>query len=236
MSLRASRIGISAVCLGVFCLAASVGVRSSAADESKPKAGEWRSLFDGKTTTGWRGYKSSDMAGWKVVDGTLTKEGTAADIVTTDEFSDFELEWDWKLAKGGNAGLFYRGSEEYDKVYWSATEYQLLDDANHPDGKSRLTSAGAAYGLYAPPAGIVKPAGEWNSSRIVAKGAHVEHWLNGKKLLEYDLWSPDWEAKVKASKFGKWPNYGRGKKGLIAIQGDHEGLLSLRNIRIRELH
>jgi hypothetical protein len=237
MSLKASGIGLSLVCLGVVCLTLAVTARPSAALEGPAKAAaEWRPLFDGKTTTGWRGYKGAEMAGWKVADGILLKEGKGEDIVTTDEFGDFELEWEWKLAKGGNAGVFYRGSEEYEKVYWSATEYQLLDDAAHPDGKSRLTSAGAAYGLYPPPAGVVKPGGEWNSSRIVARGAHVEHWLNGKKVVEYEAWSPDWEAKVKASKFAKWPNYGRAKKGLIAVQGDHEGLLALRNIRIRELH
>jgi hypothetical protein len=199
-------------------------------------AGEWRPLFDGKTTTGWRGYKSPDVpAGWAIADGVLVKEGKSSDLVTKDQYGDFELEFDWKLAPGGNAGVLYRGTEEYDHIYWSAPEYQLLDDAAHADGKNRLTSAGSAYALYPPPAGVVKPAGEWNSSRIVAKGAHVEHWLNGKKVVAYELWSPDWEAKVKASKFKDWPNYGRAKKGYIAIQGDHEGALSLRNVRIREL-
>jgi len=195
-----------------------------------------RPLFDGRTTAGWRGYKSQEMpAGWKAVDGVLTKEGKAADILTVDQFGDFDLEFEWKIAAGGNAGVFYRGTEEYDHVYWSAPEYQLLDDATARDAKSRLTAAGAAYALYPAPAGVVKPAGEWNKGRIVAKGAHVEHWLNGQKLLEYELWSPDWEAKVKASKFGEWPSYARAKKGHIAIQGDHEGALSLRNVRIREL-
>jgi hypothetical protein len=199
-------------------------------------AGEWRPLFDGRTTAGWRGYKTQDVpAGWAVVDGVLVKEGKSTDLVTKDQYGDFELEFDWKLAPGGNAGVFYRGTEEYDHIYWSAPEYQLLDDAAHADGKNRLTSAGSAYALYPPPAGVVKPAGEWNSSRIVARGPHVEHWLNGKKVVEYELWSPDWEAKVKASKFKDWPNYGRAKKGYIAIQGDHEGSLSLRNVRIREL-
>ena len=117
----------------------------------------------------------------------------------------------------------------------TAPEYQLLDDANAPDGKSRLTSAGAAYAIYPPPAGIVKPAGEWNSTRIVVNGAHVEHWLNGKKLLEYTLWSPDWEAKVKASKWSAVPTYGREKKGYIGIQGDHDGSLAIRNVRIKVL-
>jgi hypothetical protein len=87
--------------------------------------------------------------------------------------------------------------------------------------------------LYAPPAGVVKPGGEWNSSRIVARGAHVEHWLNGQKVVEYELWSPDWEAKVKASKFGEWPHYGRARTGHLGIQGDHDGALSIRNMRIR---
>jgi hypothetical protein len=200
------------------------------------KAGDWKPLFDGKSLSGWRGYKSADApAGWKAVDGVLVKEGHSSDLVTKDQYGDFELEFEWKLAPGGNAGVFYRGTEEYEHVYWSAPEYQLLDDATHKDGQNRLTAAGSAYALYPPPAGVVKPAGEWNTSRIVAKGAHVEHWLNGKKVVEYELWSPDWEAKVKASKFKDWPNYGRAKKGVIAIQGDHEGLLSLRNVRIREL-
>ncbi|HET7565600.1 MAG TPA: DUF1080 domain-containing protein [Gemmatimonadaceae bacterium] len=200
------------------------------------RAEGWRLLFDGRTTDGWRGYRSQDVpSGWSVVDGVLTKTGTTDDLITTDKFSDFELDLDWKISHGGNAGIFYRATEEYDHIYWSAPEYQLLDDANHPDGRKRITSAGSDYALYPSPAGIVKPAGEWNSTRIIVKGAHVEHWLNGKKLLEYELWSPDWEAKVKASKFAPWADYGRAKTGYIGLQGDHDGTLELRNIRIREL-
>ena len=189
----------------------------------------------------WRGYKSQDIPkGWSMVpnaggEDVITKEGTAADLVSRDQFGNFELSLDWKIASGGNAGIFYRATEEYERIYWSGTEYQLLDDARHPDGRNRLTSAAAAYGLYAAPAGVVKPAGEWNSTRIVARGAHVEHWLNGQKVVEYDYGSPDWEAKVKAAKFGEWPHYGRATRGHIGIQGDHEGLLSLRNMQIREL-
>lgn len=189
----------------------------------------------------WRGYKSQDIPkGWSMVpnaggEDVITKEGTAADLVSRDQFGNFELSLDWKIASGGNAGIFYRATEEYERIYWSGTEYQLLDDARHPDGRNRLTSAAAAYGLYAAPAGVVKPAGEWNSTRIVARGAHVEHWLNGQKVVEYDYGSPDWEAKVKGAKFGEWPHYGRATRGHIGIQGDHEGLLSLRNMQIREL-
>src|SRR5712671_2988479 len=203
---------------------------------AEQRAAGWRSLFDGTSTSAWRGYKSPTFpAGWSIVDGVLTKSGSVGDLISREQFGNFELAWDWKLTTGGNAGIFYHGTEEYDHIYWSAPEYQLLDDANHPDGKNRLTSAGAAYALYPPPAGIVKPAGQWNSTLIVVNGNRVQHWLNGQKLLEYELGSPDWEAKVKASKFVEYPNYGRAARGYIGIQGDHDGMLSIRNIRIREL-
>jgi hypothetical protein len=169
---------------------------------AEQRAAGWRSLFDGTSTSAWRGYKQQTVpAGWTIVDGVLTKSGSAEDIITKDQFGNFELAFDWKLAKGGNAGVFYRGTEEYDHIYWSAPEYQLLDDANHPDGQSRLTSAGADYALYPSPAGVVKPAEQWNSSLIVVSGNHVQHWLNGQKIHEYELGSADWVANVKASKF-----------------------------------
>ena len=200
------------------------------------RAAGWRSLFDGTSPAMWRSYKTQNApTAWTARDGALTKHGAVEDIITRDQFGDFEFAFDWKMSPGGNAGIFYRATEEYDKPYWSGPEYQLLDDSAHVDGKNRLTSAAAAYGLYPAAAGVVKPAGEWNSSRIVVKGQHVEHWLNGTKMVEYELKSPDWEAKVKASKFNDWKNYGRAKRGYISIQGDHEGDLELRNLRIREL-
>jgi hypothetical protein len=203
---------------------------------AEQRAAGWRSLFDGTSTSAWRGYQSPTFpAGWSIVDGVLTKSGSVGDLLSKEQFGNFELALDWNLSTGGNAGIFYRGTEEYDHIYWSAPEYQLLDDANHPDGKSRLTSAGAAYALYPPPAGVVKPAGQWNSTLIVVNGNRVQHWLNGQKLLEYELGSPDWEAKVKASKFVEYPKYGRATRGYIGIQGDHDGMLSIRNVRIREI-
>jgi len=195
-------------------------------------ASGWRTLDLGA----FRGYESEAVPnGWTVVGNEITKSHSVGDIMTKDQFANFELTLEWKMEKGGNSGIFYRATREYDHIYWSGPEYQLLDDANAPDGKNPLTSAASAYALYAPPRGVVKPADEWNSTRIVVNGAHVEHWLNGQKVVEYELWSPDWKAKVAASKFKDWPNYGMAKRGYIGIQGDHNGTLSVRNIRIREL-
>jgi hypothetical protein len=200
------------------------------------RAAGWRLLFNGTNLNAWRGYKSANVpAGWQVIDGAITKTKPVSDIVSKEEFDDFDLQIEWKIGEGGNSGIFYRGTEEFDHIYWTAPEYQLLDDIKASDNKTRLTSAGAAYGLYPAPEGHLKPVGEWNVTRIVARGAHVEHWLNGFKLLEYELWSPDWEAKVQASKFSAWPKYGRLRRGHLAMQGDHTGVLSFRGIKIREL-
>lgn len=202
------------------------------------RAAGWRLLFDGKTLDGWRQYQADTLpTAWQVIDGSIAKNVGTRDIITREQFGDFELVFDWKVATGGNAGVFYRATEEYNRVYWSAPEYQLLDDPNAGnEGRNRFTAAAASYGIDSTPPGIVKPAGEWNTSRVVARGAHIEHWLNGQKVVEQELWGPVWEAKVKASKFASWPNYGRAKRGHIAIQGDHRGDLALRNIKIRPLN
>jgi len=232
-----SKQSFQVVCVAAALVAAgALGVHGADQARAAGGANAWRPLFDGKSLGGWRGYKSETVpAGWRVVDGTLAKDAPVADIVSKEEFGDFELEMDWKIGEAGNSGIFYRGTEEYDHIYWSAPEYQLLDDIKGADNKTRLTCAGAAYAVYPSPAGHLKPVDEWNTARIVANGAHVEHWLNGVKLVDYELWSPDWEAKVAASKFVKWPNFGRAKKGHIAMQGDHAGTLAFRKIRIREI-
>jgi len=214
-------------------LAVPLLIATASAQDAATK-GSWRSLLDTKAWSGWE--STSFPAGWHVDGDTISKDGEVDDLVTREMFGDFELELDWKIGKGGNSGIFYRGTREYDHIYWSAPEYQLLDDANAPDARDRLRSAAAAYALYASPAGVVKPFGEWNTTRIVIKGAHVEHWLNGQKLVSYELWSTDWKARVAASKFGKYPDYGLAKQGFIGIQGDHPGTLELRHIRIRALH
>lgn len=203
---------------------------------AEQRAAGWRSLFDGSGTSAWRGYQQQAMpAGWRIVNGVLTKTDSVHDIVTRDQFGDFELALDWMESPGGNAGLFYRGTEEHDHIYWSAPEYQLLDDASDPEAKNRVYAAGAAYGLYPAPAGIVKPANEWNSALIVVQRNRVQHWANGQKLLEYEVGSPDWIEKIKASKFSDYPRFGLAKRGFIGIQGDHPGTLSIRNVRIREI-
>jgi len=199
------------------------------------RAAGWRLLFDGKTTTGWRGWKMDTLpSGWQVVDGALTRVRRAADIITTEKVKNFELSLGWKIAPNGNSGIFYRASEDDDAIYWSAPEMQVLDDAGHPDGQSRLTAAGSDYGLYPSPAGVVKPAGQWNQVRLVVNGNHVEHWLNGVKVVEYELGSADWEARVKASKFAPHPHYGRNPEGYIGLQ-EHDYWVAYRNIKIRVL-
>jgi Domain of Unknown Function (DUF1080) len=206
----------------------------AAAPASAPSA--WRSLLQADSAPDWRGWKEPGLpAGWHVAHGVLSKDGPVDDLVTTRDYRDFELELEWKIGKEGNSGIFYRGTHEYDHVYWSAPEYQLLDDANTEDGKSPLTAAGSCYALYGVPPGVALPYDHWNRSRLIVKGDHVEHWLNGRKVVEYDLKSADWKARVAASKFAKYPDYGLAPAGLIGLQGDHPGALAVRGIRIREL-
>lgn len=207
------------------------------APAAPPAAAEtsWMALFDGHTTTGWRGYRMDSLpTGWQVVDGTLTRVGPGGDIITTATFKNFELSLEWKIAPGGNSGIFYRASEDTDAIYWNAPEMQVLDDSGHADGHSRLTAAGSDYGLYPSPAGVVKRAGEWNAVRIVVIGNHVEHWLNGVKVVDYELGSADWTARVQASKFAPHLRYGKNAAGHIGLQ-DHGDWVAYRNIKIRVL-
>jgi len=209
------------------------------------KAGPWKSLFDGKSMDAWRIYKSEAVpkrceppavtACWDIKDGALWKDGNANDMITKEQFGDFELELEWKIGKAGNSGIFYRGTEAESAIYWSAPEYQLLDNIDGADNKRDDHVAGSMYEFSSPPRDAVKPVGEWNQTRIIAKGNHIEHWLNGIKTAEFEVGGPEWNAKFAASKFTKYPNFGRAPKGHIGIQGNHPGMLSLRNSRSREL-
>jgi len=232
---RPAALAATAVLALLPAIAPALSAQSPNSLTPAERAAGWRLLFDGKTTAGWRGFKMDSLpSGWQVVNGALTRVAAAGDIVTREQFRDFELSLEWNVAPGGNSGIFYRASEDDDAIYWTAPEMQVLDDARHPDGKSRLTAAGSAYGLYAARAGIVKPAGEWNQVRLVVQGHHVEHWLNGVKVVEYELSSPDWEARVKASKFAPHPRYGRNVLGYIGLQ-DHGDRVAYRSIEVRVL-
>jgi hypothetical protein len=196
----------------------------------------WRLLFDGKNTAGWREFRKPSISpGWHVIDGALVRaDSGAGDIVTDDQFTNFELALEWKVGEGGNSGIFYRATEQADTIWKAAPEMQVLDDARHADGKSVLTSAGSNYALYPAPRGVVHPAGQWNAARILVNGNHVEHWLNGVKLFEYELGSADWKERVRASKFSTMPLFGTAQSGHIGLQ-DHGDRVAFRNIKIRVL-
>lgn len=207
-----------------------LAINTLTADE---RADGFRLLFDGRTLGQWREYHGTTVGTWTVVDGTIYHgAGDGRDLITREEFGDFELRIDWKIAAAGNSGIFYRGTEEYPELYWSAPEMQVLDDAAHPDNQNRLTSAGSAYALYAAPAGVVHPAGEWNITRIIVRGHQVEHWMNGVKIVEYELQSPEWTAKVAGSKFKVWPHFGLAARGHIGVQV-HGNSVWYRSVRIR---
>lgn len=207
------------------------------------KAAGWKLLFDGKTTTGWRGYQKKEMPpGWSVIDGALVKvkggaggkgAGGGDDIVTTEEFESFELTLEWKTVRNGNAGVLYHVSEEPVTSWHYAPEVQILDNTTWPNRDKRQL-AGACYDLYAPSKDVTKPVGEWNHFRIVVNGAHVEHWLNGEKIVTYELWSDDWNARVAKSKFKDKPKFGTFKRGPICLQ-DHSDRIEFRNLKIRVL-
>jgi hypothetical protein len=171
-------------------------------------------------------------AGWSVVDGALTRTGQGGDIVTTEEFGDFELTLQWNIAPGGNSGIMYRVTEDAGATFESGPELQVLDDSGHADGRSRLTAAGSLYGLYPAPAGAVRPPGQWNQVRIVVSGAHVEHWLNGVKVVECEMGGSDWNRRIKGTKFAAWPGFGRATRGRLALQ-DHGDRVAYRDVKIR---
>jgi alpha-3'-ketoglucosidase len=227
--------GIIAVVVALSAAPLSVAAQKHNTLTGTELAEGWRLLFDGQTLDGWRGYNRPDMPdGWAVEDGTLTRVGPGGDIITDDDFADFELRVEWKISEGGNSGIFYRAAEGEEWIYHSAPEMQVLDDERHPDGRDLRTSAGSAYGLYPAPRGIVNPAGEWNSARIVVRDNHVEHWLNGTKIVAYTLGSDGWKGLVAKSKFAEWPAYGTAPRGHIGLQ-DHGDRVWYRDIAIREI-
>lgn len=217
--------------------AGETGAREAPVNQltAEEKAAGWRLLLDG-TPDAWRGYRRDDVpGGWSVVGGTLalTPGADGGTLITREQFADFELALEWKVAEGGNSGVFYRATEAERAPYWTGPELQVLDNAGHPDGRTPETTAGANYGLHAPVRDVTRPAGEWNHVRIVVRGASVEHWMNGVRIVVYELWTDEWRAAVAATKFAEWPGYGMAAAGHVGLQ-DHGDPVWFRNIRIRE--
>ncbi len=216
----------------------------------KEKAEGWVMLFDGKTNTGWRGVNKDHFpTNWEVVEGTLhckeSGQGEAGatdggDILYTKDFKNFILKMEWKISEGGNSGIFYLGKEvEGWPIYKTAPEMQVLDNAKHPDanmGKDGNRQAGSLYDLIPAKPQNAKPAGEWNTVEITVYDGTVVHKQNGETVLEYHLWTDDWNKLVAGSKFPElnpdWANVP--KQGVIAVQ-DHGDDVWYRNIKIKEL-
>ena len=228
--------------VGVAALACLVAVRTADAapnqlTPSEKKAG-WKLLFDGQTTHGWRGYKLSAMPtkGWKVEDGILKKIGgeKGGDIITEEKFNDFDLTWEWRISPAGNNGIKYLVTEERPSA--PGHEYQMIDDTQNPDARVGPHGSTASFYDVLPPSDDkpLKPVGEWNQSRVRIRGNHVEHWLNGKKVLQYELGSAALKAAIAKSKFKDAPGFGEKIKGHILLT-DHQDECWFRNIKIREL-
>lgn len=229
MKARPVSFAVAAGIAGVIALAPGIGVR--AAEDG------WTNLFDGKSLAGWRGYKQDDASKtrWKVEDGMLAVDPAAGargrDLVTVGTYDNFELEFEWKVSPGGNSGLKYFVLEDRDSAV--GHEYQILDDAKHPDGKiggHRQTAS--LYDVLPAANRPLKEAGEFNQSRVVVNGRTVEHYLNGTRVLQYELSSPALQAAIDKSKFKGIERFGKPQKGHILLQ-DHNDKVWFRSVRIR---
>lgn len=227
------RLLVLALLLWTATLRAEDGPINTLTDAEK--AAGFKLLFDGKSADGWRGYKQKTMpSGWKVIDGSIVRSGGGGDIITDAEYGNFELLVDWKISPKGNSGIMYHVAEGPETPYMTGPEYQVLDNDRHADGRNKLTRAASCYALYPATKEVCKPAGEWNHTKIVIKNGHVEHWLNGEKVVEYEKGSDEWNKKVAGSKFKAWADFGKPTKGHICLQ-DHGDKVEFRNIKIKVL-
>ena len=199
----------------------------------------WIMLFDGTDVSQWRNYKEEGF-NWEVVNGELHTDGSSGDIITKDTYENYELEFEWKIEKGGNSGVIYNVVEDakYGSTYETGPEYQLIDADNYEEVHNYQVKpdqvTGANYALHVPASQPTKPFGEYNHSKIVVNEGKVEHWLNGEKVVDYELWTPEWKEQVAHTKFKDMPDYGKAKSGHIALQG-HGDAVWFREIKIREL-
>lgn len=232
----------------VCCFAAVCFSQSARAEEPNTlteaeKAAGWKLLFDGKTTQGWRAYQSREMTpNWQAIDGALVRvkggeggkgAGGGDDIVTVDDYENFELSLEWKIVAVGNSGVLYHVSEEPETAWHFAPEVQLLDNKPHPTRDKRQL-AGACYDLYAPSKDATKSVGQWNQLRIKVDHNKVTHWLNGEQITEYEIGSADWKDRVSKSKFKDKPKFATFKTGPICLQ-DHSDRIEFRNIKVRKI-
>jgi len=199
---------------------------------------DWIILFNGDDVSHWREFNKKDFPfdGWAIENGMLKTivGGNRVDIITREVYKDFEFVVEWKVSPAGNSGIFYFATEKGDYIWQTAPEMQVLDNSRHPDGKSPLTSAGSLFALIAPVKDVSKKVGEFNEARIVAKTPHIEHWLNGKKILEYDYDSDSIKDLIAKSKFTSMPLFAKENTGHIGLQ-HHGEEVWYRNIRIRKL-
>jgi hypothetical protein len=200
----------------------------------------YESLFNGTNTDGWRIFKNKENNSWEVVDGMLHCKpfdvaDKRADIMTIDKYENFDLSFDWKISPQGNSGVMFRVTEEFNEPYFSGPEYQVIDDKGYPGELQKTQLTASNYDMHAAPDDKpVKPVGEWNNSRIVVNGNHVEHYLNGTKVLEYDINSEDWTKRKNGSKWKNEKGYGIAKSGHIDFQ-DHGNEVWYKNIKIKTL-
>jgi len=230
-----------ATCLALSACASSSTAAPPAAVNTlsaKEKSAGWQLLFDGKDLNGWRGYKTAGPPPkWKVEGDAITLTETGGvDLMTNDEFGDFELSIDWKISQKGNSGIIYLVKEapEAKQTYETGPEMQVLDNDGHADGKLPSHRAGALYDIVVPAKDAAKPVGEWNTARIELKKGHITHWLNGVKMAESSYGDDAWRKAVAGSKFKTMPLFGLATTGHIALQ-DHGDRVWYRNIKIRKL-
>jgi Domain of Unknown Function (DUF1080) len=225
----------------LFSVACSSSHKTMKTDKSQTNTDGWTTLFDGRTLNGWHSYQNKQTQNWSAKDGVLHCAGsgdnttaTHADLVTNDTFQNFELSIDWKISPQGNSGILYMVQETMPSSYQTGPEYQVIDDTGYPEKLEDWQHTGANYAMNPAPTAKYKPAGEWNHTRIIVNNGHVEHWLNGNKIVEYELWSDDWKARKAAGKWKDTPEYGMNKTGHIALQ-DHGSEAWFKNIKIHRL-
>ncbi len=205
----------------------------------KEKEQGWELLFDGKSMDKWKTFNGGEVSGWKIINEEMHNSGVGSDyggdIITKKQYENFELYLEWKIAPQSNSGVFYHVQEGLtNAIYESGPEYQLIDDKGWPDKLDASQYSGANYAMHEPRNAKVKPIDDWNTTRIVVDNPKVEHWLNGIKVVEYELWSEDWQKRKSQSKWAEKEYYGKAKSGHIGLQ-DHGGLTIFRNIKIREI-